>query len=63
LSTARFRLGDRTKAGAFLAGPWRDEPNAVSREDWWSARARRLLRREAARLILDRDMPADCFAR
>jgi hypothetical protein len=30
---------------------------------WWNVRTRRLLRREAQRLILDGDFPADPFAR
>ncbi len=62
LAMAHFRLGDRMKARALLTVPWRDEPDTVTSEDWWAARARRLLRREAARMILDRDMPADAFA-
>jgi hypothetical protein len=37
-------------------------PDGPSSEDWWNARARRLLRREAERLILDADFPDDPFA-
>ncbi len=62
LALARERSGDHARACAALKGANNQEPAVSSREDWWSARVRHLLRREAARLILDRDMPADPFA-
>ena len=62
LAMAHFRIGDTEKARALLAGPWDDEPDRRSVEEWWDDRPLRLLRREAARLILDRDFPADPFA-
>jgi hypothetical protein len=62
LALAHFRAGDHAQARALLARPWSDEPEGPSAEDWWAARARRLLRREAARLILDPHFPTDPFA-
>jgi WD40 repeat protein/tetratricopeptide (TPR) repeat protein len=63
LAMAHFRMGDHAKARALLAIPWRDEPGGPSAEDWWSWRGRRLLRREAERLVLDPSFPAEPFAR
>jgi WD40 repeat protein/tetratricopeptide (TPR) repeat protein len=62
LAMAHFRTGDRARARALLARSWSDEPDGPSAEDWWAARARRLLRREAERLVLDPDFPTDLFA-
>jgi len=63
LAMAHERSGDHARARALLRGVRGEDPPIEHRELWWSARARHLLRREAARLILDRDMPADPFAR
>jgi hypothetical protein len=62
LAMARFRAGEPAEAQARFASPWRDEP-AGSAEDWWAWRGRRLLRREAERLILKLEFPANPFAR
>ncbi len=62
LALAFERSGDHTRARALIRGDRAHDPPIGSREDWWLARRLGLLRREAARLILDRDMPADCFA-
>ncbi len=59
LAMAHFHAGDRAKARALLSGPCRDEPDSLSAQSWWAWRGRRLLRREAARLILDPDFPAN----
>ncbi len=48
LALAHFRTGERSKASALLASPSGDEPDGPSAEDWWAARGRHLLRREAA---------------
>ena len=61
LAMAHFRMGDTEKARALLAGPWSDEPDPRLVGEWWNDRPLRLLRREAARLILDRDFPSDPF--
>jgi WD40 repeat protein/tetratricopeptide (TPR) repeat protein len=61
LAMAHIQIGDAARSRALLARPWSDEPEGPSAEDWWTARARRVLRREAARLILDRDFPTDPF--
>ncbi len=58
---AHFQAGDHAKARALLARPWRDEPDGPSAEDWWAVRGRRLIRREAERLILEPPFPADVF--
>jgi WD40 repeat protein/tetratricopeptide (TPR) repeat protein len=62
LAMAHFHAGDHARARALLAAPWRDEPDGPSAEDWWAARGRRLVRREALRLILDPPFPGDVFA-
>ena len=62
LAMAHFQTGDRAKARALLAQPWSDAPDGPSAEAWWAARGRRVLHREAARLILDRDFPPNPFA-
>jgi hypothetical protein len=62
LALAHFRAGEPAQARALLAGPWSDAPDGPSAEDWWAARGRRLLRREAMRLILDPSFPVDPFA-
>ena len=62
LALAYFRAGEPSKASELLARPWSDEPDGPSAEDWWAARGRRLLRREAVRLILDPSFPVDPFA-
>ena len=63
LAMAHFRLGDTDKARALLARSWDDESNRQNVEKWWVNKPVRLLRREATRLILDPDFPADPFAR
>ncbi len=63
LALAHKRSGDRDKARAALSGDRGEEPTIKNRAEWWSARCRKLLRREAARLILDPDFPANPFAR
>jgi hypothetical protein len=63
LAMAHCRAGDHAEARALLARPWRDEPDGPSAEAWWAARGRRLLRREAVRLILDPPFPADVIER
>ncbi len=62
LAMTHFRLGHHAKARALLSGPWRDEPDGPSAEDWWAWRGRRLLLRESERLILDPGFPASPFA-
>ena len=62
LAMSHFRMGEHAKARALLSGPWRDAPDGPSAEDWWAWRGRRLLLREAERLILDREFPAKPFA-
>jgi tetratricopeptide (TPR) repeat protein len=63
LALATFRAGDRAQARALLSRLGDEGPTGPSSEDWWNARARRLIRREAERLILDGDFPTDPFAR
>ncbi len=62
LAMAHFRLGETDKARAMLARSWDDEPDRRSVEPSWVSRPVRLLRREATRLILDPDFPANPFA-
>jgi WD40 repeat protein/tetratricopeptide (TPR) repeat protein len=59
LALGYFRVGNRARARSLLNAPWSDAPTGPSAEDWWSWRQLRLLRREAVRLILDPDFPAD----
>jgi hypothetical protein len=61
LAMAYQETGDPVRARAWLAGLRADEP-ATHPSEFWDAQARRLLRREAQRLILDRTFPADPFA-
>jgi WD40 repeat protein/tetratricopeptide (TPR) repeat protein len=61
LAMAHFRTGDRARARALLARPLGDESDGMPAEFWWAARAHRLLRREAERLILDPRFPPDPF--
>jgi tetratricopeptide (TPR) repeat protein len=63
LALATFRAGDRAQARALLGRLGDVAPDGPSSEAWWNAQARRLLRREAERLIHDGDFPADLFAR
>jgi tetratricopeptide (TPR) repeat protein len=63
LAMAVFQGGDHAPARALLSGLEDVRPDGPSSEDWWQAEARRVLRREAERLILDGDFPADPFAR
>jgi tetratricopeptide (TPR) repeat protein len=62
LAMATSRAGDRVQARALLSRLGDVGPDGPSSEDWWNARARRLLRREAERLILDGDFSDDPFA-
>jgi eukaryotic-like serine/threonine-protein kinase len=62
LAMAHFRIGDTDKARSLLASPWDDESDRRSVEPWWADRHLRLLRSEAARLILDPSFPTDPFA-
>jgi WD40 repeat protein/serine/threonine protein kinase/tetratricopeptide (TPR) repeat protein len=62
LAMAHYQTGDADKARALLSRPWSDAPDSPSAEAWWADRGRRLLRREAERIIFDRDMPANPFA-
>jgi WD40 repeat protein/tetratricopeptide (TPR) repeat protein len=62
LAMAYFHVGDPAKARSLLSAPWRDQPDGPSAEAWWAWRGRRLLRREAARLILDPEFPANPFS-
>jgi tetratricopeptide (TPR) repeat protein len=62
LAMASSRVGDHARARALLNGLGDGGPDGPSSDHWWAAQARRLLRREAVRLILDRDFPADPFA-
>jgi hypothetical protein len=59
---ASFQAGDRAEARALLDRLGDDGPDGPSSEAWWATQARRLLRHEAVRLILDGDFPADPFA-
>jgi tetratricopeptide (TPR) repeat protein len=63
LAMAYSTVGDHASARALMSRLGDGGPEGPSSEDWWNARARRLLRREAVRLILDREFPADPFAR
>jgi hypothetical protein len=62
LAMGYFRVGNRARARSLLNVPWSDAPTGPSAEDWWTWRQLRLLRREAVRLILDSDFPADPMA-
>jgi tetratricopeptide (TPR) repeat protein len=61
LALAYHRLNDSARARSFLAAVPPDDPITV-RDRYWDCRALPLLVREAARVILDPDMPADPFA-
>ncbi len=63
LAMAAFQGGDHPQARALLNGLGDVGPDGPSSDAWWNAQARRLIRREAERLILDGDFPADPFAR
>jgi WD40 repeat protein/tetratricopeptide (TPR) repeat protein len=63
LAMAQFQVGEPAKARALCGSLSRDEPYGPSTEDWWAWRGRRLLLREAERLVLDPSVPADPFAR
>ncbi len=62
LAMAHFRIGDADKARSLLASPWDDESERRSVESWWVDGPLRLLRRDAARSILDPPFPKDPFA-
>jgi hypothetical protein len=62
LAMASFRAGDHAKARALLRGLGPEPPDGPSSADWWRAQSCRLLRREAVRLIVDGEFPADPFA-
>ncbi len=62
LAMAAFQGGDHGQARALLNGLGDVGPDGPSSDAWWNAQARRLMRREAERLILDGDFPADPFA-
>ena len=62
LAMAAFQGGDHAQARALLNGLGDVGPDGPSSDAWWNAQARRLIRREAERLILDGDFPADPFA-
>ena len=56
-------VGDHASARVLLSRLGDGGPEGPSSDAWWTARARRLLRREAVRLVRDRGFPADPFAR
>ena len=63
LAMAAFQGGDRARARALLSELGDGRPDGPSSSAWWEAEARRVLHREAERMILDGDFPADPFAR
>jgi hypothetical protein len=62
LAMASIRSGDRAEARSHLGRLGDEGPDGPASYLWWNVRARRLLRREAVRLIFDGDFPAASFA-
>ena len=61
LAMAYHRAGDRARARDALRRLVGGDPDEPSSEGWWAAAARRLLGREAIRVVLDDDFPASPF--
>jgi WD40 repeat protein len=63
LAMLASQAGEGAQARAMLDRLGDVGPDGPSSDAWWSVQARRLLRREAIRMILDPGFPADPFAR